>query len=459
MIYTNWSLFKQYPTKRNLFHVDVSLGGPIQQFHKTLTISIYFVSIVTTHARIYIKQSIGATKLGQQYLLCKAMIQSSAALNLVMYLLLKAEQAANAGTNTVDPALIQSHPVMQHLEKLNSLYSKLEDGVEHKVNGLKDQLETLAKAADYLNDPDNEDSDSDDNDSEDDAGSDDMESDIVGDNYDIASNVLPDRAATLEADNDTESLADEDIARRMTLNEARFGLRPNEMLNLRQAKSGRRRNNMFLSDAGDDDIEDETQLKKSGQSLATTLNTIEQRTLTNQKRSKRSSQQLVERIDDHNDDDDGDGELRRGLEMMEEALGAPSDEDGEKDEQYDPELDELDDYDNGGDDFYSKMLKKSKATKDERKQRYAVAPKFPRVENDIVGDRTASKQILKNRGLVAHKAKLNRNPRAKHREKFRKATIRRAGAVQAIRSPSEGDRYGGEATGISTNVVRSRKLG
>ena len=149
----------------------------------------------------------------------------------------------------------------------------------------------------------------------------------------------------------------------------------------------------------------------------------------------------------------------RGLAMMEEALGAPSDEDEEKDEQYDPELDELDDYDNGGDDFYSKMLKKSKATKDERKQRYAVAPKFPRVENDIVGDRTASKQILKNRGLVAHKAKLNRNPRAKHREKFRKATIRRAGAVQAIRSPSEGDRYGGEATGISTNVVRSRKLG
>ncbi len=395
--------------------------------------------------------------MGQQYLLCKAMIQSSAALNLVMYLLLKAEQAANAGTNTVDPALIQSHPVMQHLEKLNSLHSKLEEGVEHKVNGLKDQLETLAKAADYLNYPDSDDSDSDDNDSEDEAGTDDMDSDIVGHNDENTSNVLPDTAAASKVDNDAESLADEDIARRMTLNEARFGLRPNEMQNLRQPKSGRRRNNMFLSDAGDDDIEDDTQLKKSGQSLATTLNTIEQRTSTNQNRSKRSSQQLVERIDDHNDEDDG--ELRRGLEMMEEALGAPSDEDEEKDEHYDPELDELDDYDNGGDDFYSKMLKKSKATKEERKQRYAVAPKFPRVENDIVGDRTASQQILKNRGLVAHKAKLNRNPRAKHREKFRKANIRRAGAVPAIRSPSEGDRYGGEATGISTNVVRSRKLG
>jgi U3 small nucleolar RNA-associated protein 3 len=81
------------------------------------------------------------------------------------------------------------------------------------------------------------------------------------------------------------------------------------------------------------------------------------------------------------------------------------------------------------------------------------------VENDIVGDRTASKQILKNRGLVAHKAKINRNPRVKHREKFRQANKRRAGTVQAIRSPIEGHNYGGEATGISTNVIRSRKLG
>jgi U3 small nucleolar RNA-associated protein 3 len=158
--------------------------------------------------------------------------------------------------------------------------------------------------------------------------------------------------------------------------------------------------------------------------------------------------------------DDDDGELRRGLAMMEEALGAPSDggDDDEKNEQYDPEFDDHDEYDSGIDDFYSKMLKMSKATKEERKQRYAVAPKFPRVENDIMGDRTASKQILNNRGLVAHKAKINRNPRVKHREKFRKANIRRSGTVQAIRSPSEGDRYGGEATGISTNVVRSRKL-
>jgi U3 small nucleolar RNA-associated protein 3 len=418
-------------------------------------------------------QSIGATKLGQQYLLSKAMIQASAALNLVMYLLLKAEQAENAGTNMVDPALIQSHPVMQHLEKLNSLCSKIEEGVEKRVPGLIGQLETLAKAAASLNDPslmqDSDDSDRDDgneNDSENDKGNEDVEGGAVDLNRTDTSNMLPGNIATLESkadddndDDDDETSVDEDIARRITLNDARFGLRPNEMQNLRQtnAKIEQRRKNMMYSDAGDDDIEDDIERKKRGQSLATILNTVEQRSSTNQNRSKRSSQQLVEHIDDQNDED-GDGELRRGLEMMEEALGAPSDDDEEKDEQYDPELDGHDDYDNGGDDFYSKMMEKSKVTKDERKQRYAVAPKFPRVENDIVGDRTASKQILKNRGLVAHKAKINRNPRVKHREKFRQANKRRAGAVQAIRSPSEGHNYGGEATGISTNVVRSRKL-
>ena len=399
------------------------------------------------------------------------MIQSSAALNIVMYLLLKAEQAANAGTSIVDPTLIQSHPVMQHLEKLNSLHGKFEEGVEKRVHGLKDQLETLAKAADFLNDPttvleDSEDSDSDDaddNDSEHDIENEDMESDDIHVKKINAFKLLPDNVATSEsdADDDAEMSANEDVARRITLNEARFGLRPNEIQNLRQTntKAERRRTNMIISDAGDDDIEDDIERKKSGQSLATTLNTIEQRFHTNQKRSKRSSQQLVEHIDDQNDED-GDGELRRGLAMMEEALGAPSDDydDEQRAEDFDPELDVNDDYDNGGDDFYSKMLKKSKVTKEERKKRYAVAPKFPRVDNDVVGDRTASKQILKNRGLVAHKAKINRNPRVKHREKFRQANKRRAGTVQAIRSPSEGHQYGGEATGISTNVVRSRKL-
>ena len=68
-----------------------------------------------------------------------------------------------------------------------------------------------------------------------------------------------------------------------------------------------------------------------------------------------------------------------------------------------------------------------------------------------------SRAILKNRGLVAHKSKLNRNPRVKKREQYRKALIRRKGAVRDIRT-DEGHKYGGEATGIKSGLSRSRKL-
>ena len=93
-------------------------------------------------------QAVGATKLGQQYLLTKAMLQSSAGLNLALYLLLKSEQATS--NNQLDPAWIQTHPVMKHLHKINSLVHKLEDHVEDKVPGLEGQMDKLVKASKLL---------------------------------------------------------------------------------------------------------------------------------------------------------------------------------------------------------------------------------------------------------------------------------------------------------------------
>jgi uncharacterized protein involved in tellurium resistance len=72
--------------------------------------------------------------------------------------------------------------------------------------------------------------------------------------------------------------------------------------------------------------------------------------------------------------------------------------------------------------------------------------------------RAATYQIIKNRGLVAHKAKINRNPRVKKKEQFRKATIARKGQVRDIRDAGEGAHYGGESTGIRNNLTRSRKI-
>lgn len=73
------------------------------------------------------------------------------------------------------------------------------------------------------------------------------------------------------------------------------------------------------------------------------------------------------------------------------------------------------------------------------------------------GERAIGSMILKNRGLVAHKAKVNRNPRVKKRLQYRKALIRRKGAVRELRT-DEGHKYGGEDTGIKSRITRSRKL-
>lgn len=73
-----------------------------------------------------------------------------------------------------------------------------------------------------------------------------------------------------------------------------------------------------------------------------------------------------------------------------------------------------------------------------------------------VGKRGINYQIAKNKGLTPHRPKEQRNPRVKHRMKFRKAKIRRKGAIREPRK--ELQRYGGEVSGIKATVVRSVKL-
>jgi U3 small nucleolar RNA-associated protein 3 len=151
-------------------------------------------------------------------------------------------------------------------------------------------------------------------------------------------------------------------------------------------------------------------------------------------------------------DEDTDG-LRQGLAMMEAELGRlESDDDGgdQLDDELDGELDE-------DEDFYTKITKKSKDKKNFKRELYKVAPKYPGIEAEVEGERAVSRQILKNRGLVAHKSKLNRNPRVKKREQYRKALVRRKGAVREVRT-NEGHKYGGEETGIKSGLSRSRKL-
>lgn len=77
---------------------------------------------------------------------------------------------------------------------------------------------------------------------------------------------------------------------------------------------------------------------------------------------------------------------------------------------------------------------------------------------DKEGDerRQITYQIAKNKGLTPYRKKELRNPRVKHRNKFRKALIRRKGAVRTVRK--EIKRYDGEKFGIKASVKKGIKI-
>ncbi|KAL8619202.1 hypothetical protein ACOMHN_049984 [Nucella lapillus] len=77
-------------------------------------------------------------------------------------------------------------------------------------------------------------------------------------------------------------------------------------------------------------------------------------------------------------------------------------------------------------------------------------------DGDGPGRRAITKEMEKNKGLTAHKKKGLKNPRVKHRKKYRRALIRRKGQVRDYKPPKTA--YSGEMTGIRTGIIRSRKL-
>lgn len=75
---------------------------------------------------------------------------------------------------------------------------------------------------------------------------------------------------------------------------------------------------------------------------------------------------------------------------------------------------------------------------------------------DEATKRQITRQIAKNKGLTATKRRELRNPRVKNKIKFRKAVIRRKGAIREVRSKV--DLYAGEASGVKTHLKRSVKI-
>ncbi|NWX63004.1 SAS10 protein, partial [Promerops cafer] len=106
---------------------------------------------------------------------------------------------------------------------------------------------------------------------------------------------------------------------------------------------------------------------------------------------------------------------------------------------------------------YYKMMEEKLARKRKRTGEEDVLEEAEVSEGeDASKKRGVTYQMIKNKGLTPKRRKIDRNPRVKHREKFRRAKIRRKGQVREVRR--ELHRYAGELSGIRAGVKKSRKL-
>lgn len=103
-------------------------------------------------------------------------------------------------------------------------------------------------------------------------------------------------------------------------------------------------------------------------------------------------------------------------------------------------------------------LKLKRKNKEQQDVGLTMAKEDMEEEQDLDGDakRGITYQMAKNKGLTPKRKKIDRNPRVKHREKYRRAKIRRKGQVREVMR--EETRYSGEFSGIRAGVKRSIKL-
>ncbi|KAL0978691.1 hypothetical protein UPYG_G00173960 [Umbra pygmaea] len=111
-------------------------------------------------------------------------------------------------------------------------------------------------------------------------------------------------------------------------------------------------------------------------------------------------------------------------------------------------------------DFYRKVEERLKLKKKgktlQAKDGLEDVEDYEEWEEDPNAKRGITYQMAKNKGLTPKRKKINRNPRVKNRERFRRAIIRRKGQVREV--CREETRYSGEMSGIRAGVKKSIKL-
>ena len=107
--------------------------------------------------------------------------------------------------------------------------------------------------------------------------------------------------------------------------------------------------------------------------------------------------------------------------------------------------------------LYLAALKEKKKKRAEKKLKQTASVNVEEEKSDDDEKRKITREMDKNKGHIASKKKkIDRNPRVKHREKFRRSKIKRKGQVREVRSKET--KYQGEFSGIRTGVTASRKI-
>lgn len=110
--------------------------------------------------------------------------------------------------------------------------------------------------------------------------------------------------------------------------------------------------------------------------------------------------------------------------------------------------------------YYNKIASELKAKKAKIKmgEEEDLDPSvdFPVGEADEDAKRAITYEMAKNKGLMRKRKKELRNPRVKHKMKFKRAIVKRKSQIPQLRN--EAGSYGGEMTGIKSNVAKSVKL-
>jgi len=370
---------------------------------------IHPLPAISLYAHFYTQQKIGLTLNGRNYLQLKQTLLFTCALNLCSYLLLVIQNHSSPHPSQN----IYNHPIIARLHQLHRLLHKIKTDLEKPAN-LLPQIHKLSQAVHLLNQG------------------------HIDDDYSTSSHSHHGKPSSpSHSYTSTSSSSSVHSSQTEPLQSNQFALRSSDLLPLPPSIT-----NSHILHYGDHT----TQPSHANQHLSKTLNTI------TQKQSNKSKHPREKVSGDYIDDDDAN--LQKGLAMMDAMLPPESDDEDA------PNVHHSDnEHSDDPDDFYTQIQNHSKHRKKSKKQKYAVQPKLPRLDKEVEGERPISKTILKNRGLVPHKHKRNRNPRVKKREQYRKALIKRRGTVRELRTGTgEAEAYGGEYTGINARVSRSRKL-